>query len=64
MRFIVFLILTSLLLGGCGAKGPLYLPESRYPQPATAPAPAPAVPATEEATPGETTPVEEPQESK
>ena len=33
MRSIIFLILISLMLTACGAKGPLYLPEKRYPQP-------------------------------
>jgi predicted small lipoprotein YifL len=32
MRPIIFLILTHLLLTACGSKGPLYLPEQRYPQ--------------------------------
>lgn len=33
MRPIIFLILISLILTACGSKGPLYLPEQRYPQP-------------------------------
>lgn len=33
MRVIVFIILSSLWLTACGAKGPLYLPEKQYPQP-------------------------------
>ncbi|HEY3327932.1 MAG TPA: lipoprotein [Novimethylophilus sp.] len=33
MRVIIFPILISLMLTACGAKGPLYLPEQRYPQP-------------------------------
>jgi predicted small lipoprotein YifL len=33
MRPILFLILISLILSACGTKGPLYLPEKRYPQP-------------------------------
>lgn len=33
MRAIICLILISLGLSACGAKGPLYLPEQRYPQP-------------------------------
>ena len=42
-----FLIgLTLILLAGCGTKGPLYIPEQRYPQgaekaPATPPADQP-----------------------
>jgi predicted small lipoprotein YifL len=28
----VFLILLSFLLSACGTKGPLYIPEQRYPQ--------------------------------
>ena len=32
MRPILYLILTSLFLSACGTKGPLYIPEQRYPQ--------------------------------
>jgi predicted small lipoprotein YifL len=33
MRPIIALLLISLTLAACGTKGPLYLPEQRYPQP-------------------------------
>lgn len=33
MRLILLILLTSLGLTACGAKGPLYLPEKQYPQP-------------------------------
>ncbi|MDI1308769.1 MAG: lipoprotein [Methylotenera sp.] len=32
-RLIGVIILASLLCGGCGTKGPLYIPEQQYPQP-------------------------------
>lgn len=32
MRAILCLILICLGLSACGAKGPLYIPEQRYPQ--------------------------------
>ena len=44
--FLMFVVLISVaVLAGCGTKGPLYIPEQRYPQPAQKEAPAPvAVP--------------------
>ena len=33
------LFLLAASLAGCGTKGPLYIPEQRYPQKATQPAP-------------------------
>jgi predicted small lipoprotein YifL len=33
MRPILFFILFSLLIAGCGTKGPLYIPEQQYPLP-------------------------------
>jgi predicted small lipoprotein YifL len=33
LRILLFISL-SLLLNGCGTKGPLYIPEQEYPQPA------------------------------
>ena len=36
---IVMLCLAYSALAGCGTKGPLYIPEQRYPQKATQPAP-------------------------
>jgi predicted small lipoprotein YifL len=33
MRHILFFILFSLLIAGCGTKGPLYIPEQQYPLP-------------------------------
>ena len=49
---IVMLCLAYSALAGCGTKGPLYIPEQRYPQKATQPAPqaAPEVPASQPAT--------------
>lgn len=46
------LCLALSMLTGCGTKGPLYIPEQRYPQKATQPAPqaAPEVPASQPAT--------------
>ena len=48
--FGLFLLATS--LAGCGTKGPLYIPEQRYPQAATQPAPQaiPETPASQPAT--------------
>ena len=48
---IVFLCLAYGALAGCGTKGPLYIPEQRYPQAATQPAPqaAPDSPAAQPA---------------
>ena len=45
------LFLLAASLAGCGTKGPLYIPEQRYPQKATQPAPqaVPAVPASQPA---------------
>jgi predicted small lipoprotein YifL len=37
---LVLLGLTYAGLAGCGTKGPLYIPEQRYPQPVAKPAPA------------------------
>ena len=39
------------VLAGCGTKGPLYIPEQRYPQKATQPAPqaVPTAPASQPA---------------
>ena len=42
---VVMLCLAYSALAGCGTKGPLYIPEQRYPQEATQPAPQ-AVPET------------------
>lgn len=49
---IVMLCLAYSALAGCGTKGPLYIPEQRYPQAATQPAPqaAPEAPAPQPAT--------------
>ncbi len=33
MRYISLFLLVSILCAACGAKGPLYLPEKKYPQP-------------------------------
>lgn len=33
MRKLILLALASTVLGACGVKGSLYLPEQRYPQP-------------------------------
>lgn len=33
MKKLIFSLIVVLLLNACGAKGPLYLPEKRYPQP-------------------------------
>ena len=43
------LFLLAASLAGCGTKGPLYVPEQRYPQAATQPAPqaAPEAPASQ-----------------
>ena len=41
--FSMIVVLTSYaVLAGCGTKGPLYIPEQRYPQSAQKEAPAPA----------------------
>ena len=42
---VVMLCLACSALAGCGTKGPLYIPEQRYPQEVTQPAPK-AVPET------------------
>ena len=49
---IAMLCLTSSILCSCGTKGPLYIPEQRYPQAATQPAPQaiPETPASQPAT--------------
>ena len=36
---LVFLCFANIVLSGCGTKGPLYIPEQRYPQAATQAAP-------------------------
>ena len=36
---VVMLCLAYSALAGCGTKGPLYIPEQRYPQATTQPAP-------------------------
>jgi predicted small lipoprotein YifL len=41
MRAPLLLIAFTVLLAGCGYKGPLYLPKSKPEAPAPAPAPAP-----------------------
>jgi predicted small lipoprotein YifL len=33
MRLLSIVLAASLMLAGCGSKGPLYLPEQKYPQP-------------------------------
>jgi len=33
MRQIILILLAALLVNACGAKGPLYLPDKKYPQP-------------------------------
>ncbi|MFM9913176.1 MAG: LPS translocon maturation chaperone LptM [Methylophilaceae bacterium] len=33
MKKLIFSLIAVLLLSACGAKGPLYLPEQKYPQP-------------------------------
>ena len=45
---IAMICLAYAVLTGCGTKGPLYIPEQRYPQAATQPTPqvVPATPAT------------------
>jgi predicted small lipoprotein YifL len=48
MRALAALVLFGLLTGGCGYKGPLYLPP---PKPIAAPPVAPAAPATDSAKP-------------
>lgn len=37
----VFIGIASGMLSGCGTKGPLYIPEQRYPQEANAPTNSP-----------------------
>ena len=39
--FMIFVLIYATLLSACGTKGPLYIPEQRYPQGAEK---APAVP--------------------
>jgi len=34
MKKALFALIVALLVSACGAKGPLYLPEQKYPQPA------------------------------
>ena len=48
---IVMLCLAYSALAGCGTKGPLYIPEQRYPQEASQPAPqvTPEAPASQPA---------------
>ena len=48
---IMALCLACSVLAGCGTKGPLYIPEQRYPQKATQPAPqaVPTAPASQPA---------------
>ena len=41
--FIAVLCFALSFLAGCGTKGPLYIPEQRYPQAATQPAPQAAL---------------------
>jgi predicted small lipoprotein YifL len=31
--YFLLLLVSSLALGACGTKGPLYIPEQQYPQP-------------------------------
>jgi predicted small lipoprotein YifL len=33
MRQLTLVLITALLVTACGAKGPLYLPDRKYPQP-------------------------------
>ena len=33
MRNLLMLVVVMMLFSACGVKGPLYLPEKRYPQP-------------------------------
>lgn len=49
---IAMLCLAYSALAGCGTKGPLYIPEQRYPQKVTQPAPqtTPVAPASQPAT--------------
>ncbi len=49
---VVMLCLAYSALSGCGTKGPLYIPEQRYPQKATQTAPqaAPLAPVSQPAT--------------
>lgn len=42
MRRLMILTLASAILTACGVKGPLYLPEKRYPQPNVAPSHQPS----------------------
>ena len=39
---IIAVLCTEAVLVGCGTKGPLYIPEQRYPQKAEQPASAPS----------------------
>jgi predicted small lipoprotein YifL len=38
MRNLLMLVVVMMLFSACGVKGPLYLPEKRYPQSPTTPA--------------------------
>ena len=48
---IAIICLANAVLTGCGTKGPLYIPEQRYPQEVTQPAPqaAPEAPSSQPA---------------
>jgi len=35
MRLLPFILLASFLLAACGTKGPLYIPEKKFPQTAS-----------------------------
>ncbi|MGQ0443057.1 MAG: LPS translocon maturation chaperone LptM [Methylophilaceae bacterium] len=37
----IFMLCSCLVLAGCGTKGPLYIPEQRYPQKTQEQTPAP-----------------------
>jgi len=41
-KLIIFTLCSFVVLSGCGTKGPLYIPEQRYPQKAQEEAPAKA----------------------
>jgi len=47
----IFMLISYALLTGCGTKGPLYIPEQRYPQEVQR-----AVPESVEVSPSEVTP--------
>ena len=53
MRILALPILLALILTACGTKGPLYIPEKRYPQKTPAEVAAP-----------DTAPTEKPQETQ